>query len=102
MLCVAISRNIDASLQKTACRIDSVIEAVGSSAKATFAIPAVPIECARTNFFFSGVTIIGGVTVGENSGRSGVCSPKDVAANTPVGGNPSDGHSFDCRIRQRP
>lgn len=53
-------------------------------------VTAAPIVIGRNVWIAAGATVIGGVTIGENSVvAAGSVVTKDVAANTLVGGNPA-------------
>ena len=65
---------------------------------------ATPIVIERNVWIAAGATIIGGVTVGENSVvAAGSVVTKNVPPNTSCRRKPGEGHSFDCRpLRERP
>lgn len=65
-------------------------------------VVAKPIVIERNVWIGAGATIIGGVTVGENSVvAAGAVVTRDVPPNVLVGGNPATDHPVDCRVTRR-
>ena len=63
---------------------------------------AKPVFIERNAWIAAGATILGGVTVGENSVvAAGSVVTRNVPPNSLVGGNPAESHSFDRRWKQR-
>src|SRR6267378_99912 len=63
---------------------------------------AKPIVIERNAWIAAGATIIGGVTVGENSVvAAGFVVTKNVPPQYSCRRKPGEGHSFDCRLRAR-
>ncbi|HTF73777.1 MAG TPA: DapH/DapD/GlmU-related protein [Bradyrhizobium sp.] len=63
---------------------------------------AKPIVIERNVWIAAGATIIGGVTVGENSVvAAGFVVTKNVPPQYSCRRKPGEGHSFDCRLRVR-
>ncbi len=66
-------------------------------------VVAKPIVIERNVWIAAGATILGSITVGENSVvAAGSVVTRDVPPNTLVGGKSGEGYSFDWRLRKSP